>query len=357
MHISEPPIFQNCEFKALACVYERMDPRTSSVPEVGQFTIPTFVGTLLNWGLLGALAVQVYLYFYAFPSDRLTFKLAVGFIIVAEILQTLGNTRDALVVFGKGWGAPENLDLIGWAWFSCPMVGSTIGVVSQTFFAWRISILGRTRFIPVVIMAITAVQFSSAIWTSVLMLRVKTFSQLQIHLLKPPAVWLAATAAADLVCAATTAFYVIRNRRGNFSPTTLAALSRVLKVTVETGTLCAVFASVNLYLFIKYDGNNYHLGVCNWFSKIYSNSILLIMNSRAHIGHIPPEGTCPGTEVVFTSYNAPSTPLQVCVETVTTRRDSKGIISPVRPVFTSKHEHRMGVYRYGEEIPQSDGRA
>ncbi|KAJ7018423.1 hypothetical protein C8F04DRAFT_1277724 [Mycena alexandri] len=334
-----------------------MDPRPSSVPEVGQLTIPTFVGTLLNWGLLGALAVQVYLYFYAFPRDRLIFKLAVGFIMVAEILQTLGKeTREMLLSSsGKGGGLRRiSISLVGRGSVVQVMVGSTIGVVSQTFFAWRISILGRTRFIPAVIMAITAVQFSSAIWTSVLMLRVKTFSQLQIHLLKPPAVWLAATAAADLVCAATTAFYVIRNRRGNFSPTTLAALSRVLKVTVETGALCAVFASVNLYLFIKYDGNNYHLGVCNWIPITSSRKI---MNSRAHIGHIPPEGTCPGTEVVFTSYNAPSTPLQVCVETVTTRRDSKGIISPVRPVFTSKHEHRMGVYRYGEEIPESDGRA
>ncbi|KAJ7729168.1 hypothetical protein B0H16DRAFT_1734328 [Mycena metata] len=309
-----------------------------------------FVGILLNWGLLGVLAVQVYLYFYAFPRDRLVFKLVVGFIIVAEISQTLGTTRDAIAVFGKGWGAPENLDLIGWAWFSCPLVGSTM---SQTFFAWRISILGRTQLIPAVIMAITTVQFSAAIWTSVLMLRVKTFSQLQIHLLKPPAVWLAATAGADLICAATTAFYVIRHKRGNFSPTTLAVLSRVLKVTVETGVLCAVFASVNLYLFIKYDGNNYHLGVCNWFPKIYSNSILLIMNSRAYIGHVPPEGTCPGTEVVFTSYNPPSTSLQVCVETLTTRRDSKGVITPARPVRTSKHEHILGVYRYGEETPES----
>ncbi|KAJ7128291.1 hypothetical protein C8R46DRAFT_656044 [Mycena filopes] len=343
-----------------------MDPSstTSLVAGVGRFTIPTFIGTLLNWALLGALAVQVYLYFYAFPRDKLIFKLAVGSIMIAEIMQTLGSTHDAIVVFGKGWGAPQNLDLIGWAFFSCPIMGATIASVSQTFFAWRISILGGSCLIPGVIMGITAMQFSAAIWTSVLLLRVETFSQLQIHLLKPPAVWLAATASADIIIVAATVFYVIRKKQAsvNFSRTTLAALSRVLKVTVETGVLCAIFASVNLYLFIQYDGNNYHLGVCNWFSKIYSNSILIIMNSRAHIGHLPPDGTGPGTEVVFSSFGAPrtattATALQVTVETTTTRRDSKGVsIAPVRPMHavTAKYDYTTQVYRYRDEIPESE---
>jgi hypothetical protein len=91
-------------------------------------------------------------------------------------------------------------------------------------------------------------------------------------------------------------FYVIRKRQANFSRTTLAALSRVVKVscrctlhtsidasvlqvTVETGVLSAIFASVNLYLFLAYDGNNTHLVVCSWFSKIYSNSVLVVSHA------------------------------------------------------------------------------
>lgn len=42
---------------------------------------------------------------------------------------------------------------------------------------------------------------------------------------------------------------------------------------------------MDLALFVRYGGNNFHLGVCIWLSKLYSNSILAILNSRARIVH------------------------------------------------------------------------
>ncbi|KAJ7851465.1 hypothetical protein B0H13DRAFT_1729051 [Mycena leptocephala] len=93
--------------------------------EVGKLTIPIFIGTVVNWALFGALAVQVYLYFLAFPKDQLSNKSVVLFIFLAEILQTLGDSRDTVVAFGSGWGNPDSLDKVGWAWFSVPIIGST----------------------------------------------------------------------------------------------------------------------------------------------------------------------------------------------------------------------------------------
>ncbi|KAJ7895346.1 hypothetical protein B0H13DRAFT_2338944 [Mycena leptocephala] len=256
-----------------------------AMPSMGQFTIPMLVGTLVNWGLLGTLFVQVYLYFLAFPKDKLSFKLIVGFVVIAEILQTLGDTRDAARIFGEGWGNLQALELVGWAWFSVPVMGSTIGCIGQLFFAWRIAIFGKSWYIPAVIAAVTLFQFGAGVWSGVLILRAKTFQELQFHSLKVPASWLAATAFCDLVIVAATAFYVYKQRTPDFSRTTLAALSRILKVTVETGVLCALFALVNLYLFVTYSGNNYHLGICIYLSKVYSNSMMVVLNSRAHIGH------------------------------------------------------------------------
>ncbi|KAJ6546879.1 hypothetical protein B0H19DRAFT_953308, partial [Mycena capillaripes] len=109
------------------------------------------VGTLLNWGLQGALFVQVYIYFLAFPKDKLFHKLVVVFIVVAEILQTLGDTKDAIRIFGDGYGNPDVLELVGWAWFSTPVAGSTIACVGQLFFAWRIFVLGNKLYIPALV--------------------------------------------------------------------------------------------------------------------------------------------------------------------------------------------------------------
>ncbi|KAF7333856.1 hypothetical protein MVEN_02342600 [Mycena venus] len=287
------------------------------MPQMGSFTIPVLVGTLVNWALLGALFVQVYLYILAFSKDKLWHKFLVGFIVIAEILQTLGDSRDAVRVFGDGWGDLRALELVGWAWFSVPVIGSTIACVGQLFFAWRIFslTLGNNWYIPGVIVSVTLFQFAAGIWTGVLICQAETFIQLQFRTLKPPAAWLAATALSDLMIVAATTFYVIQQRTPDLSRRTHALLSRILKVTVETGVLCAIFAIVNLCLFMTYDGNNYHLGICIWLSKVYSNSIMVIMNSRAYIGHVLPPGASQPTELVFRSFSSPSAALHVAVET------------------------------------------
>ncbi|KAJ7649188.1 hypothetical protein B0H17DRAFT_1147819 [Mycena rosella] len=96
----------------------------------------------------------------------------------------------------------------------------------------------------------------------------------------------------------------------------------LLQITVETGLLCVLFALLDLSLFIRYGGNNYHLAVCIWFSKVYSNSIMVILNSRAYIGHAPHLAS-PMTELAFHSHGMT---VQVSIEaSSTTTRDSDSI--------------------------------
>ncbi|KAJ6567047.1 hypothetical protein B0H19DRAFT_1139243 [Mycena capillaripes] len=57
---------------------------------------------------------------------------------------------------------------------------------------------------------------------------------------------------------------------------------------METGLLCALFAIIDLFLFATYKGTNYHLSICIELSKVYSNSMLTILNSRAQIRYISP---------------------------------------------------------------------
>ncbi|KAJ7118907.1 hypothetical protein C8R44DRAFT_854007 [Mycena epipterygia] len=278
--------------------------------EIGQLTIPLFIGTVLNWALLGALVVQVYIYFLAFPNDRPFVKILIASIFVAELLQTLGDSRDILRAFGAGWGNPEVLDEVGWAWFSVPVLGSIIACAGQMFFAWRIYIIANnSACIPAVIATVTVVQLGAGIWSGVNISRAGKFSLLEFDRLSTPVVrvrlrtspadansayfqvWLAGTALADLIIVSATLFYLIKARQPMFRTSTYAVLSRIIQVTVETGLLCAVFAIVDLYLYVTFKGNNYHLAVCIWLSKVYSNSIILILNSRAHIGHASPSNS------------------------------------------------------------------
>ncbi|KAJ7778691.1 hypothetical protein DFH07DRAFT_950699 [Mycena maculata] len=109
-----------------------------------------------------------------------------------------------------------------------------------------------------------------------------------------------ATALADLLIVVGTVLYAMKARQPWIPTHTDNTFSFN---QVETGLLCALFAIVVLALFVKYEGNNYHLGVCIWLSKVYFNSILVIMNSRIHIGHevASDPKSVGGTDLVFQS--------------------------------------------------------
>lgn len=257
-----------------------------SAVTVAQLSLPMFLGTILNWALFGTLLVQVYIYFSVFPKDRRWWKLLVIAIVFLEVVETFASLRDMVKIFGAGFGSMDALDNVGWAWFSVPVMGSIIAGVCQTFYGWRIYVIGHNPFVFALVVLISTVQLGAGIWTGVNICIAKKFSLLQSHNLIPTATWLAATSAADLIIVFATVFYLVRSRDPEFtSARTNSLVSRLIMMTAETGVLCAVFALIDLYLFATYKGTNYHLALCIELSKIYSNSILLIFNSRAHMGH------------------------------------------------------------------------
>ncbi|KAJ7700835.1 hypothetical protein B0H17DRAFT_1046778 [Mycena rosella] len=264
--------------------------RFSIMPSpTAKLTVPMFIGTLLNWALFGVLLVQIYLYFLAFPKDRLSVKLLIGFILVAEILQTLGDTRNAIRIFGSEWGNLDALDDVGWAWFSVPVMGSTVSAVGQLFYAWRIYVIGRNPFIPVLVSLVAVVQLGGGLWTGSEIMRAQRFSLLQEDNVRATGLWLSASALCDLIIVCGTVFYLLKFRRTGLRSSTNAVVVRIIKISVETGLFCAIFAIVDLYLFVTYKGTNYHLAICTALSKMYSNSIIVILNSRAHIRSTTPD--------------------------------------------------------------------
>jgi len=184
------------------------------------------------------------------------------------------------------------------------------------FFAWRIYIISnKNLWVPSVIAVVTALQLGAGIWSGIEICRAGKFSLLQFDLLRPPVAWLGATALSDLIIVAGTTFYVLKGRQPGFRRTTDAVLFRIIRVTVETGLVCALFALVDLSMYVTYQGNNYHLAVCIWLSKVYSNSIMIILNSRASFTHASPtQFSSQMTSVVFHS-RSNCTAVQVAIDT------------------------------------------
>lgn len=86
--------------------------------------------------------------------------------------------------------------------------------------------------------------------------------------------WLAGTATCDIVIAISMIYYLRKSMTG-FRETTLM-IAKVIRVTVETGLICAAAALLDMALFIGFHDTNYHLTMCLLMSKLYSNSLLVV---------------------------------------------------------------------------------
>jgi hypothetical protein len=64
------------------------------------------------------------IYYLAFPNDRLGIKCLVYGLALIETLQTAFMGHDAVMALGLGFGNPEALDNVHFAWVTIPLMSS-----------------------------------------------------------------------------------------------------------------------------------------------------------------------------------------------------------------------------------------
>ena len=57
-------------------------------------------------------------------------------------------------------------------------------------------------------------------------------------------------------------------------------LAKLVKLAMETGALCSIFAILDLALFFGFKGTNYHTVPASVISKLYANSLLVVSLQR-----------------------------------------------------------------------------
>jgi len=125
---------------------------------------------------------------------------------------------------------------------------------------------------------ISLTQGVAGIWVGVSCHFLGKFSEIQNMTYKPASVWLGGTALCDVIIAAAMLYYLMTVQTG-FAATKLL-ITRVVRVTIETGFICAAFAVLDLSFYVRFPNNNYHLAPSIALSKLYSNSLLVVLNSR-----------------------------------------------------------------------------
>ncbi|KAK0477644.1 hypothetical protein IW261DRAFT_1420927 [Armillaria novae-zelandiae] len=91
-------------------------------------------------------------------------------------------------------------------------------------------------------------------------------------------IWLGGSALCDTAIALCMTYLLSRAQTGLKS--TRILLSRLIILSIETGTVTAALAIIEMALFLTYHNNNYHTAPANCLVKLYSNTVLAVCNSR-----------------------------------------------------------------------------
>ncbi|KAF9456645.1 hypothetical protein BDZ94DRAFT_1177317 [Collybia nuda] len=172
------------------------------------------------------------------------------------------------------WGDFADLNEVGLYWFHGPVMTSIISGLGQIFYAWRIWVLKKRTGIPVVIIVLALVQAGAGIWSGSSAHLIGHFSEVQTINFKDTCVWLIGTALCDIIITMSMTYTLLTSRSGLRS--TNAIIVRIVRLTIETGAVCAIFAVLDLTLFLRFPHNNFHLSPSIALSKLYSNSLFAV---------------------------------------------------------------------------------
>ncbi|KAK0226569.1 hypothetical protein IW262DRAFT_776552 [Armillaria fumosa] len=243
---------------------------------------PVIVAGLLHWGLFGTLSVQLCLYYLAFPNDRQFIKHLVYGIYIVEFVQTMLAIHDAFAVFGYGFDGIENLTGMQFIRLTGPFISGVAAFVGQVFYADRILMVSKSPIIPILVTCISLTSSIAAVLAGVHSFQAGNIVQLQDRkTFIVVVVWCGAAALCDVVIAICMNYYLMRNNTG-FRRTRII-VTKLICLTVETGSVTAVVALLNLILFVAFPDKFFYRTPALIMPKLYTNTIYMLLNSRIRI--------------------------------------------------------------------------
>ncbi|KIM35505.1 hypothetical protein M413DRAFT_430727 [Hebeloma cylindrosporum] len=221
-----------------------------------------------------------YLYSAAFPKDPLRTKVVVYLIYALEVTQTVLITRSTFVAFVYGFGNMKASDNVGFVWLSVPLLTGIVAFVAEGFYAYRISILARSYWVPGLVSLLAVVQLGGAIASSVLVREAGFFS----HLLGrkfyiTAAIWNGGSALCDVNIAIAMTYYLSKRASEGMNKTQ-RLLRGVITRVIEAGIVTALFAIITLVLTLLPNHATFYQVPSAVLAKIYSNSMMVLLNSR-----------------------------------------------------------------------------
>ncbi|KAK0459324.1 uncharacterized protein EV420DRAFT_315280 [Desarmillaria tabescens] len=243
---------------------------------------PLIVACFLHWGLFGTLSLQLYLYYLAFPKDKRSTKCLVYGINIVEFGQTVIVTHDAFTVFGYGFGDVEILTDMHSNRLTVPVMSAVAACVGQVFYAYRIFILSKSQTVPILIACLSLTSSVAGIITGVYSFEAGNITKLNNQKTSiAVGIVCGVSALCDIIIAFCMTYYLMRCDIG--SRQTRILVTKLIRLTIEMGSVTAVITLLNLVLFFAFPHQTFYGTPALIMPKLYANTVFMVLNSRIRI--------------------------------------------------------------------------
>jgi hypothetical protein len=208
--------------------------------------------------------------------DRTWMKVFVAFLYLADLMHSIFMVTYMYNDLITHFGDVLHLLTSNWVFATDPALTGIIGGSVQLFFAWRVKVLTGNIWLVSVIAACAIGNCLCAIGASIAGSIITNFLEFQ----KFKAVvttWLVCAAVADVIITFSLVWHLRKHKRG-FAATD-DVIDRIIRLTVQTGMITAIWAVVNLIIYLI-DTTALHLLFNITLSKLYTNSLMSSLNSR-----------------------------------------------------------------------------
>ncbi|KAI0762270.1 hypothetical protein C8Q74DRAFT_139542 [Fomes fomentarius] len=255
-------------------------------PEVPQATLlivgPVLYGCMTSWLIFGISIVQLYIYYISFPNDRVWMKALVYWVFFLDIFLSVVAGAMGWHILGAGWGRATNLIQPGWTFSAIGAGDGIIATTVQLFYAWRIWVLTKWRILPGIISVIALAQLCATLSIAAGIANLQDVAGL-LPFFPRTIIWLAGGATADILIAVAMVYLLTTAKKNSHAlKSSDRAINRLIRLSVETGSISAACAIIELGFFLgpTTENTNLHLFFALILGKVYSNTMMTSLNSR-----------------------------------------------------------------------------
>ncbi|KAI0750025.1 hypothetical protein C8Q80DRAFT_1269811 [Daedaleopsis nitida] len=231
------------------------------------------LGTFLSLILYGMTLHQSYRYFRMFPSDKTWLKVVVCTTILLETIHMVLCCHVCYFYLVTNYFNPTALLFGSWSIKLLLICSGGIIIVSQSFFAWRVFLVGpRYKVLVFVAMTLLIGELAFFAAATIETFIIPTFAGFE-HL-----TWLISTGSAMAVTAdllLTSVLIVTLHRSRTGIKRTDSIIDLLILYAISTGLLTGIFNILSFLFTVLYSDNLIYVAFAVIVTKLYANTLLV----------------------------------------------------------------------------------